>query len=98
MTIDFSKIDWAKVLDDVNSGVQVLAPVVGALLPETAVAAEIIKKIIAGAAASEPAAVALYNQIIGGQDVTEDQLKAYIADNEAANDELHDEIVKQLAT
>ncbi len=91
-------IDWQKVLDSTVAGVKVLAPVISAVVPEAAAAAEILKQILAGVQASEPAAIALYNQIVGGQSVTVDDLKAYIADNESANQELHDEIVKQLAS
>lgn len=89
-------IDWSKVASGVATAVNLVAPAVELIAPETTVAIEVAKRIIVGAAAAEPAAVALYNQIIGGQTPTADDIKAYIVDNDNANQELHDEIAKQV--
>lgn len=80
--------DWNKIADGVVKGVDVLAPVIAAAMPEAAAIAAIINKIVDGLAAAEPAAIALYEQIKSGTPPTTTQLAAYYATYQADDDAL----------
>ena len=84
--------NWDNVASITGDVVKYLAPIVEAAVPGSSIAINIGEAILQGAISAEPAAVALYDQITSGTPVTADQLKAYITDNDAANQELQDAI------
>ena len=92
-----STINWDEVATIANDAVKFLGPIAAAAVPGSAAAIAIATQIIQGVVAAEPAAIALYNQITSGTDVTPDQLQAYIADNEASYAELQAAIALKLA-
>lgn len=85
-------IDWSSVTSIVSQGVNVLAPLVEAADPALGVSVGIISKVVAGVAAAEPSAVALYNRLTSGQPVTPEELKQFASDYEAAYQQLNADI------
>ena len=73
-------MDWNSVQGQIKQAVGIFAPLIEAAVPSAAPAAAIVAKVIAGVAAAEPAAVALYHQIVGiGPDPTAEELAAFAA-------------------
>lgn len=83
---------------DVSAVVTALAPMVEAADPEIAAAVVIGQKIVQGAIALEPTAVALYNSIKSGTPPTTAQLTAFNNAYEAAYQQLNTDINAKLAT
>lgn len=90
-------LDWSAIANGVSTGVSLLAPFAETLVPEAAPAIGIIEKIIAGAVAAEPTAVALVQQIQSGQVPTQTQLAQYYATYQADDDALKADIDAHLA-
>jgi hypothetical protein len=86
-----------EVVQVVGEVVTVLAPIAAAADPAIAGAVAIGAKIVAGAIALEPQAVALLNQIKGGTPPTAAQLAQYASDYEAAYQKLNADITAKLA-
>ena len=90
-------LNWDTIAQDVAAGVNAIAPFAETLAPETAPAIAIINKIIAGAIAAEPTAVALVQQIQSGTVPTQTQLAQYYANYQADDDALNADIKEHLA-
>lgn len=91
-------IDWNEISADVSAGINLLAPFAETLAPEAAPAISIINKIIQGAMAAEPVALALVDQIKSGTPPTQTQLSQYYANYQADDDALKADIEAHLAT
>lgn len=90
--------NWDSILQTVQDGITALAPILSIAIPGSNVAINIVERIAQGVLAAEPAAVALFDQIKSGGAVTQEQLTAYINDNDAANAQLQADIAAKLAT
>ena len=94
-------MDWNTIASDVSKFVTAAAPVVDAavavLAPEAAASVAIGEKIIQGLIAEEPAAVALYNQIVGGTPATAAQVQQINASYEADYQQAKADIAAALA-
>ncbi len=73
---------------DASAVVTALQPVVAAASPAAATAVGVGARIVQGALALEPAAVALVQQMASGALPTADQIKAFESDYEAAYEQL----------
>lgn len=89
--------DWEAILQTVEQGINALAPIISVALPGSGVAINLVERIAQGVIAAEPSAVALFKQINSGGGVTQEQLTAYINDNDAANAQLQADIATKLA-
>lgn len=85
-------MNWTAISQEVANGVNLIAPFASALAPEAAPAILIINRIIQGAVAAEPAAVALVQQIQSGTIPTQTQLAQYYAQYQADDDALKADI------
>jgi hypothetical protein len=90
-------IDWTDVAIKVNTIIQTGAPVAELLLPAWAPAIAIAAKVLQGAAAAEPTAVALVKSIQAGTPPTAAQLQSFSTAYEADYQQLHADIAAQLA-
>lgn len=90
-------MNWDQVASEVSSIVSAVAPIASAVLPEEAAAIGIAAAIIKGAAAAEPTAMALINQVNTGMAPTSAQLAAYYASYVADDDALNADIASHLA-
>lgn len=88
---------WQTISNDVVSIVTALAPFASAAFPGAGVAISIGTKILQGAIALEPTAVALVNQIKAGNPPTATQLQQFDADYEAAYQKLKADLAAKLA-
>lgn len=91
------EVNWTKVAEYVNDGVQILAPLVAAADPAVGVGVMMAAKIIAGVQSGLPTAIALYNQIVSGTPPTPQQLQEYQNDYEASYQQLNKDISDALA-
>lgn len=89
--------DWQAISTDVAAGVNILAPFAETLVPEAAPAIAIINKIIQGAMAAEPTALALVQQIQSGTPPSQTQLAQYYAAYQADDNALKADIEAHLA-
>lgn len=85
------------IVQETGAVVSMLIPIVEAADPAIASAVAIGAKIVAGAIALEPDAVALFNQIKGGKAPTAAQLAAFSTSYEAAYQQLNTDIAAKLA-
>lgn len=90
-------VDWTDIANKVVSIVTQGAPVVEELVPAWAPAIQVATKLLQGAAAAEPTAVALVQSIQSGQVPTPTQIQQFSTDYEAAYQTLHADIATQLA-
>lgn len=92
-------LDWDEIAQAVAKGVSILAPLAPfaeTLVPAAAPAISIVEKIIAGAIAAEPTAVALVKQIQSGEVPSQTQLAQYYANYQADDDALKADIEAHL--
>lgn len=89
--------DWEAISTDVAVGVSILAPFAETLVPEAAPAIAIVNKVIQGAMAAEPTALALVKQIQSGTPPTQTQLAQYYAAYQADDNALKADIEAHLA-
>ncbi|MBI3678465.1 MAG: hypothetical protein HY243_17800 [Proteobacteria bacterium] len=89
-------MDFDKIAQDAAAVVTALEPLIVAAVPEAAAAVAIGAKIVQGAIALEPAALALYNQIKAGTPPTTAQIQNFETDYEAAYRQLRSDIAAQL--
>lgn len=90
-------MNWTDITSKVVSFVNEGAPLIEDLVPAWAPAIQVATKLLQGAAAAEPTAVALVKSIQSGQAPTPDELQAFASDYEAAYQTLHADIATQLA-
>jgi len=88
---------WQTISNDVVDVVTALAPFASAAFPGAGIAISIGTKILQGAIALEPTAVALINQIKAGTPPTVAQLQQFDADYEAAYQKLKGDIAAKIA-
>lgn len=88
---------WENIAQTVGTVVTVLAPIVSAAVPGAAAAIAIGTKIVQGVIAAEPTAVALYNRITSGEQVTAAELQQYASAYEDAYQRLAKDIADKLA-
>src|ERR1700704_4254269 len=81
----------------VGNVVVALAPIVSVAVPGAAAAIMIGTKSIQAVLAAEPTAVALFNRIKSGEQVTPAELQQYASDYEAAYQQLAKDIADKLA-
>ncbi len=95
-------MDWDKVTQAASAFISAAEPIVNAAVavaaPEAAAGLAIGEKILQGVLDEEPAAKALYDQVIGGTPVTQDQVKALEATYEADYQKTKADIAAKLAT
>lgn len=84
----------ASIANQTSAILAALEPVLTAAVPPAGAAIAIASKIAAGVAEAEPAAIALYDQIIGGEIPDEADMLRYAADYEVAYQALHAELAK----
>ena len=89
---------WETILADVTTIINVISPVLDIVSPAIGASVSVASKVLAGAAAAEPNAVALINQITSGAPVTVDQLQAAISAYDAAYVQLDTDIAAKLAS
>jgi len=90
-------MDWTDIANKVVSIITNGAPIVEELVPAWAPAIQVATKILQGAAAAEPTAVALVQSIQSGTVPTPTQIQQFSAAYEADYQLLHADIAKQLA-
>jgi hypothetical protein len=90
-------IDWNDIATKVNTIIQDGAPVAELLLPAWAPAISVAAKVLQGAAAAEPTAVALVQSIQSGTPPTAAQLQSFSTAYESAYQTLQTDIAKQIA-
>ncbi len=90
-------MDWEALARQAASVVTALAPVVETLDPALAPAIAIGVKVVQGAIAAEPTAVALYEQIKSGTPPTQTQLQQFEAAYEDSYQQLQADIRAKLA-
>lgn len=88
---------WENIAQTVGTVVTALAPIVSAVVPGAAAAIAIGTKIVQGVIAAEPTAVALFNRIKSGEQVTAAELQQYASDYEAAFQMLAKDLSDKLA-
>lgn len=91
-------LNWETIAQKVAEGVNALAPIAETLVPEAAATIAIVNKIIQGAMAAEPTAVALVQQIQSGGVPTADQLAQFYANYQTDDDTLKADIDEHLST
>jgi hypothetical protein len=95
-------MNWTQITQQVSAFVNAAAPIVNAgvaaFAPEAAAAVSIGEKLLQGAIAEEPAAVALVTQITNGTPLSQAQIQQYEADYEAAYQQTKADIAAKLAT
>jgi ribulose kinase len=90
-------VNWDAVANVTGEVVTLLGPIASLAVPGAAEAIALGTKILQGVIASEPAAVALYNQILSGTPPTPAQLQQFEADYQDAYATLHRDIAARLA-
>jgi len=85
------------ILQTVSAVVTTLEPLVAAAFPGVGAGLAIATEVIKGVQAAEPAAVALYNSIVGGTQPTAAQIAAYVASNAALNAKMDADVNQALA-
>lgn len=92
-----SSTSWETIAGDVVAVVTALAPFASAAFPEAALALGVATKLLQGALALEPEAVALINQIKSGTPPTPAQLQQFDANYEAAYQKLKSDLAAKIA-
>lgn len=88
---------WDDISKVISTVVTVLSPIASPVVPGAAAAIAIGTKIIQGVIAAEPTAVALFNRIKSGEQVSAAELQQYASDYEAAYQQLAKNIADRLA-
>lgn len=94
--MNFDQITKA-VSDFVTAAAPIVNAGVAAFAPEAAAGVSIAEKLIQGVLDEEPAAKALYDQVVGGTPLTAEQVKAFEADYESAYQKTKADIAAKLA-
>lgn len=89
---------WETIVTDVTAIIGAIGPVLDVASPAVGAAITVASKVIAGVAAAEPTAVALYDQITSGTLPTAADLQAFAASYEGAWQKLNADIAVQLTT
>lgn len=97
MTFKLPTIDWADLGNKVSTLINAGAPVVELLEPQWAPAIQIASKLLTGAVAVEPTAVAIVKNIQSGQAPTPDQLQSFATTYEDDYQALHADLAAKIA-